>query len=128
MYANLEALFPSIVEDMISYRENGPFELIVELSNGQCVAYDHIEQTIRYLPINHKDGMTEEDYRNEFGIRLRKIMYRKGISQTELADSIGSTQTQISHYMTGRSTPSSYKLYKIARALDCSIEELNCVR
>lgn len=123
LLTNFKKMFPLIAEDAIEYHENGPFELIVKLNNGRVISYYDSEQGIRRLPTDDS-FLTEDECRTEFGIRLYRIMYRKGITQSELSSLTGITQSNISNYITGTKTPSFYTVDKIARALDCSIEEL----
>lgn len=120
---NLELYFPNIYEHMISYYETGPFELTVERDDGVWYLYDDLERSIRRLPCHPRD-MTELDIRKEFGLRLRKIMRREDVGQKELAELTGLTQSQISNYMTGKTTPSFTKVDSIARALNCHVDDL----
>lgn len=127
MRKNLETYFPFIAEQAVGYFENGSFELLIELNNGSVVSYDEIEHSIRYLP-QDSNNLTEAECKNEFGIRLNRIMRRKGITQFELSEMTGITQPAISNYMTGKTTPSFYNVDKIAKALDCSIEEFRYIK
>lgn len=56
--------------------------------------------------------------------RLFKIMKKKNVSQYELANITGITQSTISDWKTKKTNPSADKLMKICDALDISIEEL----
>ena len=123
LLTNLKKQFPRFADDAVEYREKGPYELVVKLNNGRVISYYDAEQGIRRLP-SDDTHLTEEECREEFGIRLCRIMYYKGVTQKELSELTGITQANISNYITGRQTPSFYKVDKIARALDCSIEEL----
>lgn len=123
LLTNFKKQFPRFAEDAVEYRENGPFELVVKLNNGRVISYYDTEQGIRRLP-SDDSHLTEEECREEFGIRLCRVMYMKGITQSELSEMTGITQSNISNYITGRKTPSFYTVDKIARALNCSTEEL----
>jgi transcriptional regulator with XRE-family HTH domain len=50
-------------------------------------------------------------------------MYLKGVNQQYLSDATGITAVTLSNYMRGKVTPNFYNVDKIAKALDCSIEE-----
>jgi transcriptional regulator with XRE-family HTH domain len=71
--------------------------------------------------------MTEETYRKEFGIRLRRLLRMKGMTQSDLADAIGITNAGLSGYINGKHTPSFYMVNKIARVLKCSVDELRYI-
>ena len=126
MVSNFELYFPCIAQNMTQYYETDRGELVVKLKNGETLLYDDIDRTIRTLPRNG-NSMSEEECLTEFGKRLHKIMYRKGVTQEELSFLTGITQTTISKYITGRACPSFYRVDKIAKALDCSIDDLRYV-
>ena len=123
LLTNFKNQFPCFADRAVEYREKGPFELVVKLDDGHVISYYDTEQGIRRLP-SDDSCLTEEECREEFGIRLYRIMYDKGVTQSELSEMTGITQSNISNYITGRKTPSFYTVDKIARALDCSIDEL----
>ena len=121
---NFGMYFPTDAKHAIEYiRLPTMYELIVKLDNGDVVLYDDLEHTARYLPRNNKT-MSEEVFKKEFGLRLHKLMFRKGLTQSMLSKLTGISQVQLSDYITGRHMPSFYKVYKIAIALDCDIDEL----
>lgn len=121
MLDNLRLYFPYVIKDMTAYHING-HELIVYLTDGRIISYDDINHSIRELP-NDRDALTEDIFRNEFGRRLGKLMYRKGFTQQDLAEQTGIHQVIISGYITGKHTPSFYNVCKLAKALECSMDE-----
>ena len=69
--------------------------------------------------------MTEQEWRKEFGRRSRRIAHlNKDYNQRELAEASGITEATISRYYNGLRSPTSENLIKIARVLDCTIDEL----
>ena len=123
LLTNFKKQFPCFADHAVEYRKKGPFELVVKLDDGHVISYYDTEQGIRRLP-SDDSRLTEEECREEFGIRLYRLMYNKGVTQPELSEMTGITQSNISNYINGRKTPSFYTVDKIARALNCSIEEL----
>ena len=123
LLTNFKKQFPCFADHAVEYRKKGPFELVVKLDDGHVISYYDMEQGIRRLP-SDDSRLTEEECREEFGIRLYRLMCDKGVTQPELSEMTGITQSNISNYINGRKTPSFYTVDKIARALDCSIEEL----
>lgn len=99
------------------------YELIAKLRDGRVIAYEEDNNTIRELP-RDRDNLTEEEWRKEFGRRLKRIMWMKSVSQTELSERSGIGQTLISRYISGKANPSFYNVSKIARVLNCSIDEI----
>lgn len=59
-----------------------------------------------------------------FGVRLRQIRRSLGLSQTELAAAIDSTQRTISNYETGIAAPTAGVLILLAKSLNISTDEL----
>ena len=123
LLTNFKKQFPCFADHAVEYRKKGPFESVVKLDDGNVISYYDTEQGIRRLP-SDDSRLTEEECREEFGIRLYRLMCDKGVTQPELSEMTGITQSNISNYINGRKTPSFYTVDKIARALDCSIEEL----
>lgn len=123
LYANFEMHFSVTASKAERYYESGDDELTIVLQNGDRVLYDDVDKTIRSLP-RDSDHLSELECRTEFAKRLRKVMYKKGITQIELSEMTGITQQTISLYMSGKRLPGFYNVDKIAKALGCSIEEL----
>lgn len=69
--------------------------------------------------------MTEQEWREEFGKRITRLKYRAGkMNQKELAEASGISEDAISRYKNGTRTPSGYNLVRLAKALNCSLDEL----
>lgn len=114
--------FPSIVANAVEFIEAGYSELVIKLRDGTSILYDDMDNSIRNLPID-SNNMTDIQCRREFGIRLQKIMYLKGVTQEELSRTTGISQTMISLYITGKNNPTFCKVDKIAKALNCSMDD-----
>ena len=123
-YRNFSMRYPDIAKDVVEihYGEN-KLNLYMELKDGTRLAFYECDDSIGYLP-KDESSMTEEECRKEFGIRLSRLMRFKGIMQSELSELTGITQASISQYINGKKSPTFYTVDKIARALDCSLEDL----
>lgn len=72
--------------------------------------------------------MTEQEWRKEFARRLLKIKHNnKDYDQKELAEASGISESTISHYMKGTRTPKGDNIVKLAKALECTTDELMMV-
>lgn len=122
IHRNLYLRFPGMVEAAIAIREYRGGELLLIMPDGTEWLYSDLHRNVRRLP---KDlhNLTEEECLSEFGRRLYDIMCREGVSQTELAERTGISRPVLSNYMTGKTSPSFYKVDKIARALGCSVDD-----
>lgn len=56
--------------------------------------------------------------------RIKEILERKGVSQTDLAHRLGKTFNMVNLYATSKVQPPIPILYKIAEILDVDIREL----
>lgn len=122
MWERFERQFPRIALSVSTYYSENPYELVVCLANGEKYIFDDELQSIRQLPASGLD-MDERSFKHEFGIRLRKIMFRNNISQLELSERTGISNVTISRYMAGTNIPSFYAIDRIAKALGCSSDE-----
>lgn len=57
-------------------------------------------------------------------MKFKAILLKKGITQTELSKQTGISQTHLSAYALGKIDMTAKKLYKIAKVLNVSMEEL----
>lgn len=121
-FEHMQMYWSNVTDDAVDVVYVGWLEIMVTVTNGTRYIYNDIDESIRRLP-DCKD-MTEEECLREFGYRLRNIMRCRNISQEELSDITGIAQPRISNYMRGKISPGFYILDKIARALDCPIEDL----
>lgn len=119
---DFEMHFPLIAEDAVEYIHDKTYnELVVTLKNGDQILFDGFDCSIRNLP--DYNNMSEQDIKHEFGRRLRRVMERKCIMQEQLSEITGISQSNISSYVNGRVMPTYPKVYKIARALGCSMDD-----
>ena len=68
--------------------------------------------------------MDEKTYNKMVASNLRRIMYEKGVSGTELAKALGFTKQSVSHWMNGEHLPRMNKLDKICEYLECKRSDL----
>ena len=123
---NFELHFPHIAKKVVAYSDRGWGELLIKLEDGTSILYDDIDNTIRRLPTN-PDNLTKRECSREFGLRLSRMMERRDITQCELSELTGIPQSSISHYVNGSKLPSFYNLDKIAKALNCSMDEFRYI-
>lgn len=123
IFDNLKRMYPFLYEQMESYVIINDFDIHIKLKDGSTILYDDFDKSFRSLPENCNE-LTEEQCRREFGSRLFRMMRRKCITQEELSYRTGIHQTIISKYINGKHTPSLYNADKIAKALNCSLDEL----
>jgi len=65
-----------------------------------------------------------EEFRSELGalgLRVKRLRIAAGLSQSELASRLGTTQSAVARLEAGRSEPRLRTLERLAEALDCDI-------
>ena len=115
--------FPYIASRVVEYTEyDNLFELVITEDNGARSLFDARDRTIRSLP-RDPGNMTDEEFRREFSNRMIKNMRRAGVGQKELSERTGISQSQISKFSTAKRLPKIDAMDKIAKALNCSVDD-----
>lgn len=99
------------------------WELFIRLTNGDKFIFDQYYNAVHFVNDYDKE-LTKEQEQKEFSRNLKKLMDHKWINQEELAEKLGITQATVSNYCNSRRIPDSITLIKIARILNCSLDEL----
>lgn len=68
--------------------------------------------------------MSEFEWINMFGDRLKSLLDDAWMSQKELAEATGLSETTISRYINKQQLPTVRAIINIAYELDCSIDDL----
>ena len=112
------------LDDVVTITKLNDWDIFIEFKDGRKRIFDSstgYHKDIFYDDINE---ITEEQERKEFIYRLRTFMARNNINQEELAEKIGTTQTMISRYIRGETIPNVFTVRKIAKVLNCSMDDL----
>lgn len=121
----IEVYHPDILKNCTEIILKGD-TAIIKMKNGESLLYTSLGDGFRLLP-DDSNNMTFDECQHEFSIRLKNIMYQKTISQSELAKITGIPQSIISRYVSGTTLPSFYNADKIAKALDCSLDDFRYI-
>lgn len=127
MLKNFSLMYPSTSELVVNHKYIGDFEMVFELSDGSKIMYDEYSNgitTIKDSNDSNKEELSEQECRKEFSRKLKKKLRLKGVTQRELAHAIGMSEFTISHYVSGKRTPSVYDVNKIARFFHCTVSDL----
>ena len=68
--------------------------------------------------------LSKTEFTKRLAKRLKDLRRAKGVSQEQLAHEAELYRTYINHLETGRYSPSTYVIYKIAKALGVNISNL----
>lgn len=124
-----ELMCPNVVNHIINCYETKDRRIIAELDDGSAVEYDLVLQSSRSamnidILTRKRHPATEEAWRKLFARNLWRMMRYKGFTQVDLSEDTGISNSSLTYYTTGATTPSAYKILLIARALGCSVDEL----
>ena len=62
-------------------------------------------------------------------MEFKQLLKEKNMSQVNIAKCIGKTQSLVSQWVNGVCTPQPSDIFKLAEALNCSVEEIvNCFK
>lgn len=120
LYENFKLYFPSFEKGCISWKQTDLFELEIHNKDGSIDIYDDMSHSLG----PKIDTSTDAGWKKEFARRLRKKIAMRGISQTNISELTGISQPLLSLYTQGKSLPSAQKVSSLAKALNCSVNDL----
>lgn len=115
--------YPNLYEKTIDWRPSGHMTITVRLQGRDEFEFNPMDNSIRRIRVKEFE-QNEDARRKAFGANLEKQLMFSGVSKGELAEKLGITNSMLSRYLRGTSTPSIDKGYLIAKILGCSVEEL----
>lgn len=114
--------FPMDESRITEYRLLSFCEVLIKLNNGRVVIFDQMTNGCILVKRSSED-VTDEVIKRYFKIRLKSIMKLKYVTQQELSEMTGISRYLISNYINGKTSPSFLNIDKIARALECSVDD-----
>jgi len=72
--------------------------------------------------------MNEDEYVKNIGLNIKAVRKEKGMTQATLASMLGTEDSAIRRLESGRINPTIKNLYRIAVALDVTVEDLLVVK
>ena len=123
LFKEFSIYFPSLAKKTERYYQDGPNTLIARLVDGSAVWYDDNHKSMSPMPRN-SEALDKDEFAFQFRRRLFKMLEDRFMTQKELAEKLEMDESQLSKYITGRTMPSFYIVDRIAKALNCSLDEL----
>ncbi len=68
--------------------------------------------------------MEKETFLIKLGNRIKELRKAKGLSQTDLAHKCGKDSQSLERVENGKTNPSAYYLYEVAKALKIPVKDL----
>lgn len=110
-------------DEIVDIKQMSHYDILITMKNGVQYIYDNYRQTRRRLP-NSWDDMSLKEFHMDAHIRLYSMMQRKGFTYDDLSEETGISVGTISNYVNGVTSPTLDRLFLIAKALGCRIEDL----
>lgn len=119
--------FPDLQKEVIRAREYVQLMLLLETNSKYDYFYNLTNNVLIPIPKNDQD-LDKESFARIFGVLLRRALEHSGLTQEELSKKTGIPQARISDYLYGKHFPSFYQIDKMAKAMNCSVEDLRYVK
>lgn len=115
--------FPQVIKFVTGCWEYAPLKLIFEIS-GKFYLYEiGIPELREICFFDDPEILTDDQWNECFGYRLREAMWNKHMHRYELAVAAGISEVNLSRYINGLHTPKMNTVVRLANALDCTLEE-----
>ena len=72
----------------------------------------------------NNDIMDFDEWMHKFALKLDRLRRRRGLSVNELGRLSGISPTSIKRYLNEKGLPTSYTVYCLSKALDCTVSAL----
>lgn len=119
--------FPDLLGEVVHAREYVQFMLLLDTNTEYDYFYNITNNVLIPIPKDDKN-LDKESFRRIFGVLLRRALECSGLTQEELSEKTGIPQPNISDYLYGKHFPSFYQIDKMAKAMNCSVEDLRYVK
>lgn len=119
--------FPDLLGEVVHVREYVQFMLLLETNTKYDYFYNITNNVLIPIPKDDKN-LDKESFRRIFGVLLRRALECSGLTQEELSEKTGIPQPNISDYLYGKHFPSFYQIDKMAKAMNCSVEDMRYVK
>lgn len=93
---------------------------MIKLENVGLASPEQMEFIIEGM----RNPMSPKEFHMDAHIRLYSMMQRKGFTYDDLSEETGISPGTISNYVNGVTSPTLDRLFLIAKALGCRIEDL----
>lgn len=113
-----------VSEEIVDWSPSGTDEIIVRNENDMTWLYNYLDKTLRKIYKKSDADLSEEEWRYNFSVKLKRKMRAELMSNIELSNRTGISTIMISKYINCKSSPSAYNLQKIADALGTTISAL----
>ena len=123
MWRNFEMIYQPNHDEISDIIQLNFGMLLVINKNGNRYIYNNLNESIRRLPTD-PDNMSDEDVIFEFMLRFREMRALSRFNLVDVHEITGISMATLSRYDNGETTPNVINLRKIAKALNCRLDDL----
>lgn len=126
-------LNPGMANEVVDWYPSGHFEITIKLESGLKMFYNYTTKAVQkikddYMDYSNTNYCTEQKFIDAFSWQLFSRIRASGLTNAEVADKAGITPALLSRYITGKTIPTGYTVYKLAAVLGCTPSELLWVK
>ena len=121
VYGKFKLYNPAIERTVSEWRPSSKHSIRLILDDGTELEYHHVLNSLRRVV---KYDYTTDRCKEEFRNRLLELMADNAYNQQTLAEVANISQASISNYLNKKTLPDLYAVRQLARAFNCSIDEL----
>ena len=121
VYNRFKLYNPAIARTVREWYQSGKHSIRLVLDDGSEWEYHHVMNSLRRVT---EYDYTAERCKEEFRNRLLELMADNHYNQQTLAEAADISQSSISNYLNKKTLPDLYALRQLARAFNCSIDDL----
>lgn len=123
MINRFESYYPYLFNQMVDWWPSGRSYITVKLDDGSLIEYDSMTDSIRTIQSSSR-AKDVSIVRKDIGHNLKKLIFARGIPQSDIAEQCGITEAMLSRYTHGTSMPGIDKLYTLADVLGCRVIDI----
>ena len=124
-FAEFHGDYPHLTSKVTGCWEYEHLAIIIEIEHEKLYLYNVGETGLYEIRLfDEYSEPTDEQWNKTFGYILGETMWDRGMRRFDFAESIGVSEAMISKYIRGLASPSSRVLNRMARVLDCTVDEL----
>lgn len=126
LYNEFEKYYKNNRSEIVGWEPVSKNMIVVYYDNGIRSFYDGITQTVHTVHPRSSGAefIDDETYIRRFTWRLAAAVGSSGLTRDEISERTGISKASLSGYLNGKTIPSAVTVYKLARVLKCSVEDL----
>ena len=113
--------YPEVLSRIDHWAKHNSNSIMIFYKDGSRGIYHMMMKGLRSA---RRDDGSEAELRRHFRDELVEWMYDRGYTQQTLAKAAGISQRAMSKYLNKEAMPSGYVIYKLAKALKCTPNDL----